>query len=355
MKIIVKKQAFENAIVSLQAFLERKDFSHVTSHIYFEANENALILKATDNEIGLSVTIDDFILDEAGNTTCNGKKLLDIIRILKDDEIIINTQDDMLNIKQNRSNYKLPVFNANEYPSFPKYEELPKINIDSIKLISSFKKVMPAIDNNNPKFELNGALIDIKNYGMSIVGTDTKRLAIIKIENNYQQTMSIIIPKKAISEIQKLFISEVEIFFDKTNFIIRSNNNYFFTKVINGKFPDYERIIPKELKHNISLSKESMINSIKQVNIISNEIKMKFKSDSIYFESLNDENFEAKTEFETKTDIEGEFEIAANSRYIIDFLSQIDTREFIMSFNEPNTPFQLKSENFVTIIMPIAL
>ncbi len=355
MKIIVKKQAFENAIVSLQAFLERKDFSHVTSHIYFEANQDGLVLKATDNEIGLSVVIDDFILDEEGKTTCNGKKILDIIRILKDDEIIINSEGDTLHIKQNRSNYKLPTFDANEYPSFPNYENLPKINIDSLKLIGSFKKVMPAIDTNNPKFELNGALIDIKNYGINIVGTDTKRLGLLRIDNETSQANSIIIPKKAIQEIQKLFVNEVDIFFDNTNFIIKSNNHYFFTKVINGKFPDYERIVPKELKHTISLSKETMINAIKQVNIISAEIKMQFNPHSIYFESINDENFEAKTEFEAETNINESFEIAVNSRYIIDFLSQIDTREFIMGFNEPNTPFQLKSENFLTIIMPIAL
>jgi DNA polymerase-3 subunit beta len=355
MKIIVKKQAFENAIVSLQAFLERKDFSHITSHIYFEANQDGLTLKATDNEIGLSIRIDDFILDEEGKTTCNGKKILDIIRILKDDEIIINSENDTLHIKQNRSNYKLPIFNADEYPVFPGYQDLPKVNIDSLKLISSFKKVMPAIDTNNPKFELNGALIDIKTYGINIVGTDTKRLGVIRIDNETNQTTAIIVPKKAIQEIQKLFINQVDIFFDSTNFIIKSDNHYFFTKVINGKFPDYERIIPKELKHNIVLSKEMMIGAIKQVNIISAEIRMRFNPGSIYFESINDENFEAKTEFEAATNIEESFEIAVNSRYIIDFLSQIDSREFTMSFNEPNTPFQLKSESFLTIIMPIAL
>ena len=139
MKIIVKKQAFENAIVSLQAFLERKDFSHVTSHIYFEASQEGLTLKATDNEIGLSVVIDDFILDEEGKTTCNGKKILDIIRILKDDEIIINSEGDTLHIKQNRSNYKLPTFDANEYPSFPDYQNLPKINIAEV-----LEKIQPS-------------------------------------------------------------------------------------------------------------------------------------------------------------------------------------------------------------------
>jgi DNA polymerase-3 subunit beta len=355
MKLIVKKQAFENALVSLQSFLERKDFSHITSHIYFEATPDALILKATDNEIGLQVKITDFILEEAGTSTCNGKKLLDIIRIVKQDDIIFNATSNMLHIKQGRSNYKLPTFEASQFPAFPSANNLPKVEINSLKLISAFKKAMPSVDSNNPKHELNGALIDIKDNQISIVSTDTKRLALIKLPHELTQTLSLIIPKKAISEIQKLFFNELEIYFDQTNFIIQNANYFFYTKVINGKFPDFARIIPKEIQNNLTLSKEILISAIKQVNIFSNEIKMSFNPNGILFESMSNENFEAKTELEISTGFDREFTIAVNSRYIIDFLSGIETKEFVMSFNEPNTPFQLSSDNFITIIMPIAL
>ena len=231
MKLIVKKQAFENALVSLQPFLERKDFSHITSHIYMTATQDSLILKASDNEIGLSVKITDFILEEEGSTTCNGKKLLDIIRIVKQDDIIFNSSESLLHIKQGRSNYKLPTFDPNEFPEFPKSNNLPKVEINSLKLINAFKKAMPSVDTNNPKFELNGALIDIKDNQISIVSTDTKRLALIKLPHELTQTLSLIIPKKAISEIQKLFFNELEIYFDNTNFIIMNENYHFFTKV----------------------------------------------------------------------------------------------------------------------------
>jgi len=356
MKIIIKKQIIENAIVRLQPFLEKKDFSHITSHILLKTDEeNGLMLYATDNEIGLKIEINDFILDEIGVATCNGKKILDTIRILKDSDIIIETneQNNTLHIKQNKSNYKLPMFNANEFPQFPEFENLSKINIDSLKIINAFKKIMPTIDTSNPKPELNGALIDIKSFVINVVGTNTKRLGIIRIENDSKDEIKIIIPKKSIGEMNKLFISNTDMFFDNTKLVLKSSNQIFFTKLINGRFPDYERIIPNEFEYNIVISKDTLINAIKQSNIFSENISMTFFSDRIIFENINEEGFDAKTEIELETKIEDSFSIKANSRYLIDFLSHIDTKECIMSFNESNRPFMLKSENFSTIIMPL--
>lgn len=354
MKFTVRKQILENILSNLQPFLEKKDQSQITSHIFMEAGE-VLRMRGTDNEIGLAVHTDEITCEEPGVATCNGKKLLDIVRILKDDNVVLQIEGDQLFIKQARSKYKLPTFDATQYPKFPDNAGLPKIDINSLKLISAFKKVNPAIDTNNPKFELNGALLDIHNNVINIVATDTRRLALFKIDHESAKLLSLIIPKKAIQEIQKLFFNDLALYYDDTNLIIQSDNYYFFTKVINGKFPDYERIIPRELSHRVNLPKDRMIEAIKQVNIISSEIKMEFTPTAILFESLSNENMEAKTELECDSGIEGHFVIAVNSRYLIDFLSNIDTKEFIIGFNEANTPFQLKSENFTTIVMPIIL
>ncbi len=98
-----------------------------------------------------------------------------------------------------------------------------------------------------------------------------------------------------------------------------------------------------------------MIDSIKQVSIISNEIKISFKPQSIEFESLNDENVEAKTEMEYDTKVEEEIYIMTNAKHVLDFLTHIDKNEFELNINDPELPFMLKSENFITIIMPIVL
>jgi len=353
MKIRAQKQIIESILINLQPFLEKKDASQITSHILFSSQNDKCIVKATDSEIGLQIVTDHILIESEGSFTANGKKLLDIIRILKDDEISMEMLDNTLIVKQKHSKFKLPTFDPNAYPAFPSIDEKPQITLDSLSLIQNLKKISPAIDTNNPKFELNGALINIKHDSTDLVGTDTRRLAIASIPGNNSEELSLIVPKKAILEIQKLFLDQINIYYDETNLIITNENYFFYTRLINGKFPDYQRIIPASVKHAITLPKKEMIDAIKMITTISQEIKMTLLSDAIIFNSLSADNVEAKTEIEIATGLNEKYELSFNSRYILDFISQIDKNEFILEFNEPSLPFIVKDENFITIIMPI--
>jgi DNA polymerase-3 subunit beta len=353
MKIRASKQIIESILINLQPFLEKKDASQITSHILFQTQNNKCIIKATDSEIGLQIVTDNIAIEAEGAFTANGKKLLDIIRILKDDEIILEILDNTLIIKQKNSKFKLPTFEPNAYPNFPTIEDKPQISLDSLSLIQNLKKISPAIDTNNPKFELNGALINITSKATDLVGTDTRRLAIATIPSQNNKELSLIVPKKAILEIQKLFLDQINIYFDETNLIIANENYFFYTRLINGKFPDYQRIIPSTTKHQISLPKKEMVDAIKMITTISQEIKMTLLSDAIIFNSLSADNVEAKTEIELNTGLHDKFELSFNSKYILDFISQINKNEFIIEFNEPSLPFIVKDDNFITIIMPI--
>jgi len=353
MKIRAEKQIIESILINLQPFLEKKDASQITSHILFTTQDSKCIVKATDSEIGLQIVTDNISIEAEGAFTAHGKKLLDIIRILKDDEITLELLDNTLIIKQKNSKFKLPTFDPNSYPSFPTINDKPQISLDSLSLIQNLKKISPAIDTNNPKFELNGALINIKNNGTDLVGTDTRRLAIATIPGNNSEELSLIVPKKAILEIQKLFLDQIDIFFDETNLIITNENYYFYTRLINGKFPDYQRIIPSTTKHQITFPKKEMIDAIKMITTISQEIKMTLLSDTIIFNSLSADNVEAKTELEFNTGLNDKFELSFNSKYILDFISQANKNDFTIEFNEPSLPFIVKDDNFITIIMPI--
>jgi len=353
MKIRAKKQIIESILINLQPFLEKKDATQITSHLLFKTDNNRCIIKSTDSEIGLKITTSDIEIEEEGAFTAHGKKLLDIIRILKDEELTLELIDDTLIIKQKHSKFKLPTFNPDNYPDFPDIENKPKISLDSASLIRNLKKISPAIDSSNPKYELNGALIDIKESTTSLVATDTKRLAIAYIQNSSNQELSIIVPKKAILEIQKLFLDEIDIYFDENNLIITNENYLFFTRLINGKYPDYQRIVPQNTKHQITLPKKEMINSIKMITTISQEIKMLFTPHSIIFNSLSLDNIEAKTEIEIDTLLTEEFELSLHSKYLLDFLSQSESETFEIKFNETTLPFIVKDDNFITIIMPI--
>jgi DNA polymerase-3 subunit beta len=353
MRIEADKQIIESILMNLQPFLEKKDATQITSHILFETDQDKCIIKATDNEIGLKIVTDKINIIKEGSFTANGKKLLGIIRILKNKSITLEIENDILTIEQDKSKFKLPTFNAKSYPLFPSIENKPKIELNSIQLIKNLKKISSAIDTNNPKYELNGALIKISYNYTDLVGTDTRRLAITKIETNNNQELDLIIPKKAILEIQKLFIDQIDIFYDQTNLIIKNNNYYFYTRLINGKFPDYQRIIPKTIKHSIRLPKKEMIESIKMITTISQDIKLTLLPDSIIFNSLSNDNIEAKTEIKLNTNLTETYNLAINSKFLLDFIAQVDLDYFELKFNETNLPFIVQDGNFITIIMPI--
>lgn len=355
MKITIQKSVIENMLIHVQPFLEKKDTSQITSHVLINVTDSALTIKATDFEIGLEINSKNVKITDEGSVTANGKKLLDIIKILKDGDINLESKNDILYISQSSSNFKLPTFSYKEFPGFPNFDKKGQILINSHLLIESLKKVTPSIDNNNPKFELNGALIDIKNSGINFVSTDTRRLAVVSIENQNNSELSIIIPKKAIIEIQKLFFDDVELYYDDTNLIINSKEYKFFTKLINGKFPEYSRIIPKEISKTLILPKAQMIESIKQITTISSDVKITFSLNSIVFESLSDDNIEAKTGINYDTGFSSPFVIAINSKYLLDFLNNINSSEFIIGLNESNLPFILSENNFKTVVMPIVI
>ncbi len=196
MRAKINKNVLENILLHTQSFIERKDLSQITSHILIDLKEEGINIKATDRETGIEITSSNIKVEEIGKATANGKKILDIVKILKDDDIEIKTEENYLYITQKQSKFKLPMFNPNEYPEFPSIENKAKFDIDNQTLIKSIKKIAPAIDTNNPKYELNGALINIKESQIDFVATDTKRLAVVEVKRENDKPLSIIIPKK---------------------------------------------------------------------------------------------------------------------------------------------------------------
>lgn len=354
MKLEISKFELENILIKSQAFLEKKDLSLITSHVYLHNDNGTFTCKATDYEIGIKLKTDKITSINDGITTCNGKRLLDIIKSIKDENVTLELIQNNLHVKGKNSSFKLPVFDASEFPDFPTIENKPKFEIESKALIEAFKKSFPTIDTNNPKFELNGALIDIKEEKINIVSTDTRRLSIIPIPNTKTANSQLIIPKKAINEINKFEFNSI--YYGDNAMVLVGHEFEFFTKLINGKFPDYERIIPKDENTILALSKEEILENLKPILSIANEVKMTFRSGGIEFESLNDDNIEAKTNFDFPlSNIEKEITIALNARYLVDFLSVIKGNEFTLSYNDNSMPFILKNEEHMVIVMPIII
>ena len=189
---------------------------------------------------------------------------------------------------------------------------------------------------------------------INFCATDTRRLAMNSLENMSNEEVQLIIPKKAIFEIQKLFLDNAKISYDNTNLVIRNENTTFFTKLINGKYPDYERIIPLNLKNNLYIPKNIFIESIKLITSLNSNIKITFTTQGIIFESLDTDSV-ANTQVDIDLNIPNDFYIAVNAKYILDFLSMTTSDKIKIGFNESNLPFYLEDNKFITIVMPIVL
>ena len=352
MNFIINKTTLETISNQVQNFLEKKDLSQITSHILLEAIDNKLIVMSTDYEIGIKLETNNITIKETGKATINGKKLLEIVKNFKNEDINIEKNNDEIIIKQNRIKFKLPSMIAEEFPIFPNKENKKVLEIKNDDISEIFKIVNQSIDNNNVKYELNGMLLKAEKENIHFISTDTKRLTMSLIkQNNNQEIYNIIIPKKAVYEIIKLFSKEINIFFDNKTFIIEKNNVFFYSKLINGKYPEIEKIIPTEFNYEISLIKEDIINSINIISTVSDKVKIEFKDDLITFENLENLNIEAKTQLDLKNDFN--IKLQLNGKYILDFLYTIKEDVFNMKIVNSSSPIILESKNNKAVIMII--
>lgn len=363
MKIKVNKSKLENIISNFQPFLEKRDNSQITSHILIETKQNEVIIKATDYEIGIMTRIQDETINNEEKITVNGKEILNVLKSLKDSEIELISNENELEIKQEKTKIKLQSFIGENFPEFPKDYKNSKINIDSNSIINSLKKILPVIEQNSSRMEIRNALIDIKDSQIKFVATDTKRLEVINFNNPSIEKIQFMFPRRAILEIQKFFNDQANIYFNENNIIIENEFHTFFTKIPNGNFLDYERVIPKDsqIKYKITIDKEKMIESLKIINSVSKKVKLNFDKEKLIFESINDSDAKAITEIEIEKKLNEEFinsideniEICVTIQHILEYIKNTDSTHFEFGINEnKNSACLLKSDNFILVVIP---
>lgn len=355
MKLSINKNTLESAVALCNAYVDKKDSSAITSHLLFEANDDKLIIKASDYEFGLTYKIKKIKIEKNGFATVHAKNIVDMIKNLNNEDVVLETVENSLFIRQKSTKYKLAMFNYEDFPDFPNTEGKNKFDLDSSELSRSLKKILPAVDINNPKASLNGALIDIKKDKINFVSTDTKRLAIYTLTKSNENEFSLSIPKKAVTEMQKLFYEKIELFYDENILIAKNENFEFFTKLINDKFPDYEKVVPKDISQKLSFKTEDFIDSLKKISVVAEKMKLHFTKNKLIFEGISLDNMEAKTELDIELNIQDEFSLNIKIKYLVDFLNSIEADDFEFNINQPNLAFIVRSGGLETIIMPVIL
>ena len=281
--------------------------------------------------------------------TIDGKKLLTALKAAKTDEIVFDIQNEHINIKAGRSKVKIETTAETQNIKIQKGETCLTMTDN---LIDNFKKVLHAVDTGNPKPELNGILFQSNSGTSNIVGTDTRRLSIVSY-NEASNDFNVIIPKEGVVSIIKLFDGlGVDAYISDTMLTIATDTIEYSTKLINGKFPDYNRILPKGYTQKITLNKQKFIELIKEASLFIPEIKILIDDGKITI-SDNDGNSETEDTVED-TDITIRFYI--NSKLVLDFLTSYEDETVQLCFNAKNLPIVfVANTNYQEVCMPIVV
>ena len=361
------KQTILKPLQIIIGIVEKKQTLPILSNVLIEKETNQIRFTATDLEIQITTTI----ATEANNETTEaitvaGKKLQEILRILPDQsEISIELKESKAQIKSNKSRFSLQTLPAQDFPKLNnQLNGANKIQMPQKQLKALLHSVQYAMAMQDVRYYLNGVLLIIEGNKIKAVATDGHRLAFneCEITGNYEK-QDIILPRKAISELCKLLEdsdNSVEIEFSSQQVKADFSGITLISKVIEGKFPDYERVIPKYSNHLI-LGRVPMQQALQRAAILSNEkfrgVRFVLTEQKLTIISSNSEQEEAQEEIET--DYHGEaIDIGFNVNYLMDGLSNISSETATFSFGDPNSSILITSEkspDYRYVVMPMRI
>lgn len=367
MKIKVSKTQIEAALKLCERYADNYDASSITSHFLFVAKNDTLDIVSTDYELGLIYTIPNVNVLASGSTTASAKQVLNIISKLdKDKDIIIEAAGIETIISQDAFNFNLDRFNEEDFPEFCLDDKnLTSLNIDSNEFLSRLKLIEHAIDKNNPQYTLNGAFVEIKAGKMNFVGTDTKRLALSSLEYESNMQTGFIIPKRVIAEMQKLFKGNVELMIatqeigEGREYLVAKGDGFIFhTKLIDGKFLNYERLFP-ESTESFGFNVKNFLNYLKKLAIVGDKFALGLRADGnlvlASFNSSSTRNFQASAIINSNFTIQKEHSILAKIAFFGDFLNQVEENNFKVHFSkkEGESVIMLSSDKLTELVMPL--
>lgn len=369
MKIKISKKQIEAALKLCERYTDKYDASSISSHFLFVAKNDTLDIISTDYEFGLIYTIPNVNVLASGLTTASAKQVLNIISKLdKDKDIIIQALGTDTVISQDAFNFKLDRFNEEDFPVFCLDDKsLTPLNIDSNEFLNRLKLIEHAIDKNNPQHTLNGAFVEIKAGKMNFVGTDTKRLALSNLEYESNLQTSFIIPKRVIAEMQRLFKGNVELMlakkdigggFEKGYFVAKGDGFMFHTQLLDGNFPNHERLFP-ESTESFDFNVKSFSNYLKKLAIVGDKFALGLRADSkLVLASLNADNprnFQASAIIDSKFIIQKEHSIFARIAFFADFLNQVEENTFKVHFSKKKgeSVIMLSSDKLTELVIPL--
>lgn len=365
MKFNIDRDVLLPVLQTVSGVVDRRQTLPILSNLLFNLEQDSLSVTATDMEVELIVKI-DIPLGLTGELTVPARKLLDICRALpQESKLEFEVKNDRVLIKSGRSRFTLATLPAPEYPVIDITENIAVFNIKQKVLDQLLSNTQFAMAQQDVRYYLNGLLLEISSDKLRAVATDGHRLALDEtdIQTTVNEPIQIIVPRKGITELTRLLQdeSEIEIQVSSNHIRIKNAGSCFTSKLIDGRFPDYKRVIPELSETPVFADREELKSSLTRASILSNEkyrgVRIILSSNSLRALAHNPEQEEAEEELEVQ--YEGpELEIGFNVSYLLDTLSIIKSEKVKLSVLDANSSCLVLPEdesNCQYVVMPMRL
>ena len=366
MQIKINREILLKPLNSVTSIVERRHTLPILSNLLLEAKNNNIKLTATDLEMQISLNVESKFNGEL-STTISAKKLLDICRSLPEAvDIDMISIDSRITVKAGKSRFNLQTLPAADYPVMSKVVGSGiAIKISQIEFKRLLKQVEFAMAQQDIRYYLNGLLLEVNENKLNLVGTDGHRLSFTscKLNQTYDKT-DVILPRKTVVELIKLLNDSndevnIEITAGQVNFMF--NEISLISKVIDGKFPDYHRVIPTAHQNIFSVNRVAVLNAMQRASILSNEkyrgIRMVLSANNLKLISTNTEQEEAEEELEIDYTKDA-MDIGFNVTYLIDVLNNTQQENVNFSFADANSSCLITvpcDDNYKYVVMPMRI
>jgi DNA polymerase-3 subunit beta len=367
MKVICNRGALLEAITVTGNVVATRTPKPVLQCIKLSAENDTLTLAGTDLEVAIRYVDNQVQIEQPGDVLVPADKFRDIVRESVDDTLAIEVSGDTANIRGQDSHFKIFTQKASEFPPVPGFEGEAHFQIQGKQLKQLIGQTLFAAAKESSRYAFNGVLMNTKGKKVHLVSTDGRRLAqangeITTHAKQEKDGTKVIIPAKALTLIDKLVDDPEEMVgfqLTETQVIVHTSSATLTSGLVEGQFPPYEDVIPKDTDKKMTAGTADFLSAIRRASLLTTEeskgVRLHFSKKGLVLTSRSPDAGEATINFPCKyegTDVE----IGFNPQFLVDALRVVDSDEITLELTAPNRPGLLKGgPNFLYVIMPVNL
>ncbi len=360
MRFTISRQELLEVAGNLQNLVPLKPVLPILSHILVEAKGSELLFTATDLTLGMSCRAEARI-EQEGGATFPARRFFQLIKELPHASVEIVAKGQTIEIIAGSSVFKLHGLRHEDYPHLPNFTNSTKIKIASTVLKEALWATSFAVSREESRYTLMGLFMGLHDGKATFVGTDGKRLAKTKIPLASSFSTNMIIPIKAVEEMQKLLsdTAEIALFLMPDKIALETEKTLFITKLLSGESPNYDRLIPQNSPITVNLQREELISLLRQVSLFTGEqnhaVRFLFRKGELLLEATSSEVGEGRVAM--PVDFAGEdLQIAFNPSYFIDILRHSHDETIKLQLTDSFNPGLITdSSEALFILMPLRI